>query len=172
MNLTFQSELELYEVFLTFHMAKIVEKLRMMSTDHWDWTPNEAAPSSRMSAAHAWQWLVCDRQHILTPDASQHALVPEAPTDCEEFCKAFDEEIENWQNLLRNLNPDDLNKDRNQFGFPERHVNVRFFIGHMLQNVIYKHGQISELFFTLGYDGNDPYAAPLPNLLYPQPGQP
>lgn len=166
MNLSPQNELELYEMFLTFHMAKIVEKLSVMSTEHWDWTPHEAAPTARKCAEHALQWLICDRQHILELNAKQHALVPESPTDREEFCRAFDKEIENWRNLLQSLQPEELNDDRHQFGFLERSVNVRFFIGHMFQNVVYKHGQISELFFALGYDGDSPYTAPLPNPIY------
>ena len=45
-------------------------------------------------------------------------------------------------------------------------MNVRGFIAHMIQNVIYKHGQFATIFFALGMDGDGPYTAPFPNPIY------
>ena len=45
-------------------------------------------------------------------------------------------------------------------------MNTRGFVCHMIQNVIYKHGQFSTIFFALGLDGDGPYEAPFPNAIY------
>ena len=45
-------------------------------------------------------------------------------------------------------------------------MNVRWFVGHMVQNTIYKHGQFSTIFFAQGLDGDGPYEAPFPNPIY------
>jgi hypothetical protein len=140
--------------------------LRKLKPEHWDWAPDQAAPTPRTVAVHAWQWLMCDRQHIDEPDFARHTNVPEPPEDIDKFCEAFAEETENWRQLLRRLTPEDLVKPRNQFGQPDAHMNIRFFIGHMVQNLIYKHGQFAEVFFALGYDGTEPYSAPFPNAIY------
>ncbi len=137
-----------------------------MKPEHWDWTPHQAAPTPRTVTVHAWQWLMCDRQHIDHPDIAAHQDVLEPPEDPEEFCQAFEAEIEQWRHLLRRLTPEDLLQTRPQFNHPGGELNVRFYIGHMLQNVIYKHGQFAVAFFALGYDGLEPYEAPFPNPIY------
>jgi hypothetical protein len=166
MNLAPKTELEAYELLLIMHLEGMLGSLRRLKPEHWDWTPDQAAPTPRTVAVHAWQWLMCDRQHIDEPDATKHSNVLEPPADCAEFCDAFQLEIENWRRLLRDLTPEDLSQPRQQFGFTEVEMNVRFFIGHMVQNVIYKHGQFSEVYFALGYDGVEPYSAPFPNAIY------
>ena len=82
------------------------------------------------------------------------------------MCAALSAETEAWSRLLRSLTPADLDQPGNQFNMPDNPMNVRGFIGHMIQNTIYKHGQFSELFFALGLDGTAPYTAPLPNPIY------
>ena len=166
MDLTLASEYAQYQRLLTDHAGATLRGLRKLKPEHWDWTPNQAAPSSRTIAAHMWQWMACDRQHIEHSDFSQHTLIPEPPSDPVEFCRCLEQEIEFWMQLLGNLSVDDLDSLRLQFGDPECEMNVRSLIGHMIQNVIYKHGQFSELFYALGYDGNAPYSAPFPNDLY------
>ena len=166
MNLAPKSEIETYELFLIMHMENMLRSLRKLKPEHWDWTPNQAAPSPRTIAIHTWQWLMCDRQHIDEPDFSKHVNVELPPDDTVALCDAFAVEIENWRQLLKGLTPEFLMEPRRQFGMEETDMNIRFFIGHMLQNVIYKHGQFSEVFFALGYDGTEPYSAPYPNDIY------
>ena len=161
-----QTELENYEALLIEHLEAMLRALRKMSAEHWDWSPHPAAPSARIIGVHTWQWLVCDRQHITEPDVLGHALVPDAPRDIHQFCDVFEQEILNWRHLLRSLEPSDLLKSRPQFGNPDDTQNIRAYIGHMVQNGIYKHGQLAELFYALQYDGSGPYAAPFPNPLY------
>src|SRR5471030_32561 len=166
MNFAPQTELESYEVLLIVHLEAMLRGLRRLKPEHWDWTPNQAAPTPRTVAVHAWQWLMCDRQHINMPDYRLHINVAEPPESIEAFCVAFELEIEEWRQLLRRLTPDELLEPRYQFGSTEYEMNVRYFIGHMIQNVIYKHGQFSEVFYALGYDGTEPYTAPFPNPIY------
>lgn len=166
MNLTPSTELESAETLLMGHLESMLRGLRKLKPEHWDWTPDQAAPTPRTVSVHAWQWLMCDRQHIDEPDFTKHVKVAEPPEDTEQFCTAFQEEIENWRQLLRRLTPEDLAAPRYQFGETEYPMNVRYFIGHMVQNVIYKNGQFAEVFYALGYDGTGPYTAPFPNAIY------
>lgn len=161
-----ENEMTAYEMLLCGHLEGFIYRLRQLSPEQWDWTPDKAAPSPRTLAVHAWQWLICDRQHIGEPDASKHARIPEPPTDTNALCDAMAEETENWRHLLRSLTPEQLARPSLQFNYSEARMNVRGFICHMIQNVIYKHGQFSELYFALGLDGTEPYTAPFPNPIY------
>src|SRR5437870_4934503 len=58
------SEIEAYERLLCTHLEAFTARLRLLPPDLWDWSPDPAAPSARTLAAHTWQWLQCDRQHI------------------------------------------------------------------------------------------------------------
>ena len=161
-----KNELELYEMILCGHLRGFEERLRKLPQDRWDWSPDPAAPTPRTLAVHAWQWLQCDRQHIRQPDASQHARVAEPPADTAALCDAFAAETAEWSALLRSLTAAELDHPGLQFNLPDNAMNVCGFIGHMIQNAVYKHGQFSELFFALGLDGTEPYAAPFPNPIY------
>jgi hypothetical protein len=162
--LHFQTELALYESNLCGHLQQMVYFLRRIPPDQFDYCPTVAAPTPRILATHAWQWLVCDRYHINEPDASKHPPVPDPPGEPEALCSVLEEEIENWRTLLRSLTPEDLLAERNQFN--EYPMNVRAFIGHIIQNSIYKNGQLSTLYYALGLDGTEPYDAPFPNAVY------
>jgi hypothetical protein len=98
---------------------------------------------------------------IQTPPSTAVGVVAESLEDKEVFCEAFNQEIRNWEALLRSLKPEDLGQTRPQFGDVNAMHNVRSYIGHMVQNVIDKHGQLSELFYALEYDGSDVYTAPI-----------
>jgi Uncharacterized protein conserved in bacteria len=161
-----QNENEAYVDLLCVHLQAIVRRLRGIPPEKWDWQPDITAPSARILAHHAWQWLICDRQHILNADASQHPRIPEPPADPEAICQALVEETENWRAMLLSLTPEQFDEPRIQFNFPEPEMNVRYFVCHMIQNTIYKHGQLSVLYFMLGLDGPEPYAAPFPNPIY------
>lgn len=158
-------ENELYERVLCGHMTSLINKLKKLPEDRWDWTPDVAAPTPRILALHAWQWLICDRYHIEEPDVDKHPRVTDPPATTEELLAAMEEENERWRRLLLAMTPERLAEPRCQFG-DGGPGNVRGFIGHMIQNVIYKNGQFATLFFALGLDGTEPYDAPWPNPIY------
>ncbi len=161
------TENEAYALVLCNHLQSFIDYLRKLPPEKWDWAPDPAAPTARILATHAWQWLQCDRQHIIEPDASLHPRIPDPPSEPEMMCQALQEETECWRALLQGLTPEQLDEERFQFngGFP---LNVRGFICHTIMNAIYKNGQFTTLFFALGLDGREPYTAPLPNPFYEQ----
>lgn len=160
-----KTENELYERTLCGHLGQMAHFLKLLPEDKWDWTPDVAAPTPRILAAHAYQWLVCDRYHIENPDVSTHPPVPEPQSDPAAMVAALEEETESWRRLIQNLTPERLDAPVRQFGVGNE-GNVRGFVGHMIQNAIYKNGQLSTLCFALGLDGTEPYDAPFPNPIY------
>ena len=157
-------ENQAYADLLCGHLRGFVYRLRQLSPEQWDWTFAPPAPTARILATHAWQWLICDRQHIAQADARQHPFIPEPPSDTSAFCDALSEETARWEALILSLTPEQFAADRHQFnGYP---MTVRDFVCHMIQNCIYKHGQFSTLYFAMGLDGNAPYDAPFPNPVY------
>ncbi|MGI4787618.1 MAG: DinB family protein [Janthinobacterium lividum] len=154
----------LYATNLCGHLRGMVHRMRQLPADKHDWTFAPPAPTPRILANHTWQWLVCDRQHIEEPDAAKHTLIPESPADFGLLCDALAKETDRWEQMILALTPDQLDSMRSQFNdYP---MTVRDFLGHMLQNCIYKHGQFSTLYFALGLDGDIPYDAPFPNPFY------
>ena len=160
----FENELNAWAYLLCGHIETFVGRLRQLPADRWDWSPNPAAPTARTLATHAYQWLECDRQHIREPDVSRHIPVTEAPADPDALCGLLAAEAPAWSALLAELTPEKLLEERSQFGsYP---ANIRWFIGHSTQNLIYKHGQFSEIYFALELDGSALYSAPFPNPIY------
>jgi hypothetical protein len=160
----YTTENEAYVSLLCGHLYAMTRRLRKIPANKWDWTPDQAAPTARILASHTWQWLVCDRQHIVEPDALKHADIPPVPDDLNALCDLLAAETDNWFDLLLSLSPEDFDAPRNQFNdYP---MNIRAFVCHMIQNTIYKHGQLATLYFALGLDGTEPYAAPFPNPIY------
>lgn len=149
---------------LGMHVRGLAWRLGQLPDDKWDWTFAPPAPTPRILASHTLSWLICDRQHIEEPDARKHAFIPEMPAEPAVLCVALIAEIELWETLLTRLTPEDLDAPRFQFnGYP---MTVRQFLGHIVQNTIYKSGQFSTLFYALGLDGDVPYDAPFPNPIY------
>lgn len=161
-----QNENDAYVNLLCGHLKGFVHRLRQVPADKWEWQPNPPAPSAKILATHAWQWLICDRMHIRQADASQHARVPEPPADQSGLCDEMEKETENWREMLLSLTPEQFAEIRHQFNIPQAEMNIRGFVCHMIQNTIYKHGQFSTLYFMLGLDGEEPYTAPFPNPIY------
>ena len=151
---------------LRMHVRGMAYCLRQIPKDKWDWTVAPPAPTPRILAAHTLSWLICDRQHIEQPDAMLHALVPDVPADPAAICDALDAEVAKWGLLLDRLSLEDLDAPRSQFN--EYPMTVRAFLGHVVQNSIYKNGQMMTLFYALGLDGDAPYDAPFPNPIYAQ----
>lgn len=164
MDRKIESETDAYATLLHGFVSVFARRLRQLPADRWDWQIEPPAPSPRMLAVHTWQWLVCDRQHLLEPDIQRHVDVPEPPTDTEALCDVLQAEADTWRDLILGLTPEQLDEPRSQFG--GREMNIRWFVCHMLQNCIYKYGQFSTMFFALGLDGTEPYDAPFPNPIY------
>ena len=151
---------------LRMHLRGMTKRLRLIPEDKWDWTFAPPAPTPRLLATHAWQWLICDRQHIEEPDAAKHPSVPNPPAEPAALCDALDAEMDRWQELLERLTPEEMDAPGSQFNdYP---MPVRGFLGHAVQNTLYKNGQLATIFFALGLDGEAPYEAPLPNPIYAQ----
>ncbi|HWD39847.1 MAG TPA: DinB family protein [Fimbriimonas sp.] len=164
--MVFNTELEADSAILIGHLRGMINSLRKLPADKWDWTFAPPAPTPRILAIHAMQWLQCDRQHILNSDPKSHRPVPDAPTEPEAICDAMEAEANEWEALLKSLTDEDLARVTHQFAHPEGAMNVRGYVYHMIQNLIYKHGQFSTIFFALGLDGTEPYDAPFPNPIY------
>ncbi len=148
------------------HLRGMVSRARLIPPDKFDWTFAPPAPTPRILVTHAWQWLVCDRQHLEQPDASLHPRVPDAPTDQQALCDALAAETDRWEQLLASLTDERMAETRQQFNDASWDWSVRGSVYHMVQNCIYKHGQLSTLFFALGLDGTEAYTAPFPNPIY------
>ncbi len=149
---------------LLYHfILAIASMLSRFPSDRWEWQVTPSAPSARMLGEHCYSWLVCDRQHIAEPDAQKHADIP-LPLHQQELCSLLQAEAQTWRTLIENLSPEELVQPRLQFGGGS--MTVMGFTGHILQNTIYKCGQISTLYFALGLDGEETYAAPMPNPIY------
>ena len=159
-----QTENEAYADILCGHLRQMAYRLRHIPEDKWDFAPALPAPTPRILATHAYQWLICDRRHIREADASRHEAVPPLPREPGAACDALEAEIKNWDKLLAELTPEMLAAPR--FQFNQYPMNVRAFVAHMIQNCVCKNGQLATIYFMLGLDGNEPYDAPFPNPLY------
>ncbi len=159
-----KTENQVYVGLLYGHLREFSERLRMVPADKWAWQIEPCAPSPKILAEHAWQWLVCDRQHILEADAAQHPDVPALPDTQQALCDLLEAEAETWRALIMSLTPEQMDAPRSQFN--AFGMNVRGFVLHIIQNTIYKHGQFATLYFALGLDGTEPYDAPFPNPIY------
>ncbi len=164
MNRKIESENDAFATLLHWYVSRFAERLRQLPPDRWEWQIAIPAPSPRILAEHAWQCLVCDRQHILESDVSLHPDVPPPPEDQQAMCDILQSEAETWREMILAFSPEQLDEPRSQFGVFD--TNIRWFICHMIQNCIYKHGQFATIYFALGMDGTDPYSAPFPNPLY------
>ena len=157
-------ETKLYTDILGSHLGGMVSSSRQIPEESWDWTFAPPAPTPRQVVTHAWQWLVCDRQHIEQPDAAKHPYVPDPPADFRQLTETLLEEAKRWMSLIEALTPEELDAPRSQFN--EEPMTVRDFLGHITQHCVYKSGQLSVLYFALGLDGDTPYDAPRPNPIY------
>ena len=114
------NELEADADLLLMHLRGMISSLRKLPADKWDWTFAPPAPTPRILAVHALEWLQCDRQHIQNPDAKSHQLLPEHPTKPADICDAMEAEAKEWETLLKNMKPEELDRDGWQFGIEGR----------------------------------------------------
>jgi len=161
---TIPHENKAYADILYMHLRQMAHFLGNIPPEKLDFTYDQAAPTPRTLAVHTLQWLICDRYHIEEPDAARHPRVPDPPDDPAALCDALLAEAETWRALLLALTPARLAEPRRQFNQGE--MNVRAFVAHIVQNTIYKSGQLSYLYYALGLDGIGPYEAPFPNDIY------
>ncbi len=148
------------------HLSTFVERLRQIPSAKWEYQVTVAAPSPRHVAEHAWLWLVCDRQYIAEPDVAKHTPPLSPPTHQQDICDLLEEEIGLWRQLLITLPLEHLGDTREYQG--NTGVTIRYLICHMVQNVIYKHGELATVYFALGLDGTEPFTAPLPTEFHPE----
>lgn len=163
------AESEAYASLLRDHLRLMVRRLRLLPEEMWDWSPHVAAPTARILAAHTWQWLICDRQHLEEPEVSKHSHIPEPPSDTALMCDELEQEADRWDAMVRGFTAEDLSSPRRQFD-DDFDRDVRWFLCHIIQNTIYKSGQLATLYFALGLDGIQPYSAPFPNPVYEEIG--
>jgi hypothetical protein len=159
-------DLELATQNLIGHIEGMLYWAELMSDAQFDFTYQPAAPNARTLVTHAWQWLVCDRQHILEPDTKLHSLIADAPDSKAALIAQLRAEKGHWETLLFAMTDEKLREPRHQFGDQSWEWSVRGIVYHMLQNVIYKHGQLSYLAYAFGLDGTEAYTAPFPNVYY------
>lgn len=148
------------------HLRAMTKRAQQIPPEKFDWTFAPPAPTPRTLVTHAWQWLICDRYHIEEPDASLHPPVPDPPAEQAALCAALAEETDRWEALILAQTPAQMDEKRHQFNDKSWDWSVRGSIHHMYQNVVYKHGQLATIYFALGLDGTEPYAAPFPNPIY------
>ncbi len=159
-----QSELETFEIMTAGFVGSILRAARSIPEEKWNWSISERTPTPREVVEHTFMWLWSDRQQMTIPDQSQHCPTPELLHGKGAMIEMLHAEGEAWREMVRALNPDDLLETRATFGGDTR--NLRSFLFHMGQHVIYKAGQMWLLAFELGLDGEGPYAAPHPDEDY------
>ncbi|MBS1718272.1 MAG: hypothetical protein JSS72_11130 [Armatimonadetes bacterium] len=163
-----QSELEVCEMMTAGFAGALARFAKQIPLDKWNWSFSERTPTPREACEHAFLWMWCDRQQMTVPDRSQHRPTPELPSDRDALIGMLEEEAEEWRMMIRGLKPEQLLDERESFGGEMR--NLRGFLFHIGQQVIYKTGQMSVLYYGLGLDGGEPYAAAYPNGVYGFPG--
>jgi hypothetical protein len=164
------SELEVFEEMTAAYVGSLVRAARLIPDDKWNWSFSERTPTPREICEHTFAWLYCDRQQLTVSDRSRHRPTPDLPPDREAMIRLLHDEAGEWRRLVRSLTPDEMLREHETWDGQMR--NVRAFLFHMGQNVIYKAGQIWMLCFELGLDGQGPYDAPWPNRIYGFPDAP
>ncbi len=158
------NESELYTRMLYGYVEGMVRWLRQIPVERWDWTPAVSAPTVRQVAELTWCTLLGDRQHLEQPDVALHSLLPDPPRDPETLCKFLEEEVQWWRQWFAQQTEATYLAPRKQFGVFD--VNVRWMVYHAMQQVVYKMGQLSWLYYALGLDGTEPYQSPSYNEFY------
>jgi len=151
------TECDVYRLMFLFHAEHIIQRCEAMTDEQWNWRPSVPAPNARETASHALMWMISDRMH-LEERTDVHTAIVEVPNKKEELLQAFRSEVEVWRTWLTNADSRDLNKKVKRFGILP--TTKRFFVGHALQNLVYKSGQVSVLYFAQGLDGTEPFKAP------------
>ncbi len=145
-------------------VGSIVRAAHQVPDDKWNWSFSEGTPTPREVCEHTFLWLWCDRQQVTVFDRSLHRPTPELPSARVPMIRVLEVEGEEWRRLVRSLTTAQLLDERESWDGEFR--NIRAFLFHIGQHVIYKAGQMWMLCYGLGLDGTGPYAAPHPNEIY------
>jgi hypothetical protein len=160
-------ETELYGQLLEESIGQMSERLNRFTDEQWIWHPSAPVPSAQMLATNALEWMFCDRQHILEPDAKFHPAVPRTSSDRKEVIAALQAELAEWKRLLSQIRVEDLDAPRRQFNrLDADRQDVRWMMLHALGNVASCHGQLTTLSRALGHDGAQAYENVLPAAGY------
>ncbi len=159
-----KDELEVFELMIVGYIGSLVRTARSIPDDKWNWSFSERTPTAREICEHTFVWLWCDRQQMTVLDRTQHRPTPDLPIDRMAMIQLLEQEAGEWRRLVRSLDQESLSAEREPW--PGETRVVRSFLFHMGQNVIYKVGQVSVLYYELGLDGGEPYDAPFPNRSY------
>lgn len=159
-----QSELEMFALMVPGFAGSIVRHAELIPDDKWNWSFSERTPTAREICEHAFVWMWCDRQQMTVPDLRRHRPTPNLPADRDSMLRLLEEEVEEWRRLIGSFTPEQLLDEYEAFDGDMR--NLRGFLFHIGQHLIYKLGQLSVLYYELGLDGPEPYDAPYPNQIY------
>ncbi len=145
-----------------YHADNIIKRSEAMTHEQWTWRPAIPAPNSQETASHALAWMISDRMH-LEEQPNLHSAKVDIADNKNDLIEQFKREAEIWREWLSKADHRELNKKVKRFGiFP---MTKRFFVGHALQNLVYKSGQLSILYFAQGLDGDAPFNAPMPEQI-------
>ncbi len=160
-----QSELEMFEMMVVGFTGSLIRSATKIPHDKWNWSFSERTPTAREICEHAYVWLWCDRMQITRFGGNEPFPTPELPSDQDSMLAILKGEADAWRTLIRSFESRYLADQYQVFGEGDNR-NLRGFLFHMGQHLIYKVGQLSVLFYDLGLDGPEPYAAICPNELY------
>lgn len=158
------TEFVVFEKLICGYVGSVLRAANRIPADKWDWSFVAATPSAREICEHTFMWLWCDRQQINVLDRTQHVRTPDLPLERDAMLAMLQEEGEAWRDLIQSLTPEMLEEEREPW--PGEIRNLRGFLYHASQHVVFKAGQIWVLVYGLGLDGPDPYRAPYPDYFY------
>jgi hypothetical protein len=157
-----KTENDAYSYLLSSSLNEVIQRLRAIPGEKWEWAPAPDAPSAKIIGELVLAWLVCDRQHLCEPDTTLHTPVAASPATADALCGALEAERSAWCEIIAALTPEQFGEKRYHFGsWP---LNVRELVAHIIQLVIYNSGQLSSLCFALPVGGANP--VPHPNHHY------
>jgi hypothetical protein len=160
-------ETEHYSWLLESYISQVVDRLNQFSDVQWPWHPSLPVPSAQMLATSALEWMVCDRHHILEPDAQFHEQIPPTPEERAKVIECLKAESKEWIRMLSQIRVEDLDAPRRQFNrLDADHQDVRWMMLHTIDNLVQKLGEITVLSLALGHDGTEPYENKLPRECY------
>ena len=160
-------ETELYGWLLEDYIRQMTARLNRFTDEQWVWHPSAPVPSAQTLATNALEWMICDRQHILEPDAQFHEPIPATSASRQEVVTALQAELKEWMRLFTQIRVEDLDAPRRQFNrLDADHQDVRWLMLHAINNIVLRLGEMSTLAHALGHDGTEAHKNLLPAECY------
>jgi len=160
-------ETEVYSWLLETYVSKLVDRVNLFSDVQWQWHPSPPVPSAQMLTTSALEWMICDRHHIMEPDAHFHEAIPPTPAERAKVVLSLQAEVKEWVRLLSQIRVEDLDAPRRQFNrLDADNQDVRWMMLHAIDNIVHKLGEITVLSLALGHSGAEPYKNDLPAEAY------